>query len=86
MTHLPDFSIGECYQMYFTIFNSKIQFKILEHLPKGYKRAVICESGHEFNFCSIFLFHDEIESLKKIDCRCKAKKSTYSYKIKSQTN
>jgi len=71
MTHYPTFNIGNCYQMYFTIFNSNIQFKVIEYLPKGYKKAVICETGHEFLFCSVFLFKDELESIKEIECKYK---------------
>lgn len=70
MTHCPTFNIGNCYQMYFTIFNSNIQFKVIECLPRGYKKAVICETGHEFLFCSVF-FNDETDSLIEIECKCK---------------
>jgi len=86
MTHYPIFNIGKCYEMYFTIFNSRIQFKVLEHLPKGYKKAVICETGHEFCFCSVFLFHDELDSLIEVNCRCKNETSNLPYEKKSQLN
>ncbi|MGV6860566.1 MAG: hypothetical protein ACWA41_02280 [Putridiphycobacter sp.] len=68
MKFRDDFTVGNCYEMYFTIFNSKIHFKVVEDLPKGYKKAVICDSGHEFCFCSVFLFKDELSSLSKVSC------------------
>ena len=64
----PTFNIGQCYEMYFTIFNSVIKFTVLESLQKGYKKAMICETGHVFKFNSVFLFNDEIASLKKQEC------------------
>ncbi len=67
----PTFKIGHCYEMYFTIFNSVIKFTILESLHKGYKEAMICETGHVFKFNSIFLFNDELESLTEQEhCKC----------------
>jgi hypothetical protein len=64
----PNFKINQCYEMYFTIFNSVIKFTILESLTKGYKKAMVCETGYVFKFNSVFLFNNEIESLKKQDC------------------
>jgi hypothetical protein len=64
----PDFRIGQCYEMYFTIFNSVIKFTILESLTKGYKKAMVSDTGYVFKFNSVFLFNNEIESLKKQDC------------------
>jgi|GEM_PF-1883589 len=64
----PTFNIGQCYEMYFTIFNSVIRFTVLESMQKGYKRAMICETGHIFKFNSVFLFNDEIASLKTLAC------------------
>ena len=70
MTNYPTFEVNQCYEMYFTIFNSNIRFKIIEYLPRGYKKAVICDTGFEFCFCSIFLFSDELKSLKEMNCTC----------------
>ena len=64
----PDFTIGKCYEMYFTIFNSVIRFTILESLTKGYKKAMVSDTGYVFKFNSVFLFNNEIESLQKQDC------------------
>lgn len=72
MTYNSVFEIGKCYEMYFTIFNNKIQFQVLNHLDKGYKEAIICETGHKFQFCSVFLFDDEMESLREVNCKCNA--------------
>ena len=62
------FEIEHCYDMYFQIFNSTIQFKVLEYLDKGYLRAKVCSTEQEFVFDMCTLSKQDLKKLKKVKC------------------
>ena len=65
------FEIGHCYSMYFQVFNSTIEFNIVDHLENGYQKAKICCTDKEFVFSAIALLERDVSQLKEIKCgRC----------------
>ena len=62
------FEIGNCYKMYFQIFNSTIQFNVMDNLNNGYHQAKICSTDQEFLFSISSLMKEDINKLKKVKC------------------